>query len=120
DGWLWYPARVVQFNPKKELHMPSINPKPSVKADLSGNGETVLVTFDYHPEHVKDVKRVPSARFVGKDKPEGPAWRLNLDLPTMRSLRDKFGDLLTLGPKLKEWGAQQVAKEQALTDLSQA
>lgn len=92
----------------------------SVQAELSANGETVLVTFNYNPAHVKAVKQVPSARFVGRDKPEGPAWRLNLDLPTMRKLREQFGDQLELGERLREWGTSKVQQERNLTELSEA
>lgn len=97
----------------------STKPKP-VTAELAANGESVLVTFGYNPKFVKAVKRVPSARFVPKDKPEGPAWRVNLDLSIMRRLREEFGDALALGNDLAAWGRQAVAKERNLKDLSQA
>lgn len=96
------------------------NTRKPVTAELSANGEHVLVTFDYNPAFVKAVKRVPSARFRGKDKPDGPAWRLNLDLPTMRKLREAFGDDLALGDRLREWGVKETATERTLSDLSDA
>ncbi len=98
-----------------------------VMVEVAANGESALVTYkdpetgkDYDPQFVKQVKRVPGARFVNKTKPEGPAWRVNLDLPTMRKLRESFGDKLGLGPQIKKWGAEQVAKEQKLAGLSDA
>lgn len=91
-----------------------------VYAELAANGETVLVTFDYNPGRVVAVKGVPSARFVAADKPEGPAWRLNLDLTTMKRLRETFADDLGLGPNLTRWGRKAVAQEKNLTELSQA
>lgn len=95
-------------------------PAKPVQAELASNGETVLVTFSYNPAFVKAVKAVPSARFVAKDKPEGPGWRLNLDLVTMRKLREEFGEQLALGTRLREWGSEQVVKEETLTGLSDA
>ncbi len=92
----------------------------TVTAELAANEETVLVTFPYNPSHVANIKKVPSARFVGKDKPEGPAWRLNLELNIMRRLREVFGDDLQLGDKLAAWGKQAVSAERNLTELSQA
>jgi SNF2 family DNA or RNA helicase len=96
----------------------------TVTAELAADGETVLVTFPYNPAFVAAVKKVPSARFVAKDKPEGPAWRLNLDLVTMRKLREKVdpekSGILVIGEKLNDWGHEAVAKERNLTDLSQA
>lgn len=91
-----------------------------VLAEIIGEEDRVTVTFPYSPDRVTRIKKVPSARFIPKDKPNGPGWRLNLDLPTMRRLREVFGDELRLGEQLKAWGHRQVKKEQALTDLSQA
>lgn len=93
--------------------------KPVI-AELSGNAETVLVTFSYNPAYVASVKKVPSARFVPGSKPEGPAWRLNLDLNTMRRLREAFGEKLGLGPELRAWGTREVKKEKNLASLSDA
>ena len=91
-----------------------------VNAEIAANEESVLVTFDYHPPTILKVKKVPSARFVAADKPEGPAWRLDLDIATMRQLREKLGDSLVLGEQLKVWGREAVAKERNLQELSQA
>lgn len=96
------------------------NAKPPVLAEISEDGDHVTVTFPYNPQSVLRVKRVPSARFRDKTKPDGPCWRLNLDLPTMRKLREEFGNDLALGDLLKKWGHKQVSKEAALTGLSQA
>lgn len=91
-----------------------------VLAELSDSGEHVRVTFGYNPQFVKAVKSVPGARFRGKDKPDGPSWRLACDLPTMRKLREAFGDKLALGPELTRWGKAEVEKEAKLTNLSDA
>jgi SNF2 family DNA or RNA helicase len=91
-----------------------------VLAEISKDGDRVNVTFPYNPAHVRAIKQVPSARFVPKDKPDGPCWRLNLDMPTMRRLREAVGDALRLGDELRVWGAKQVELERNLTDLSQA
>lgn len=90
-----------------------------VNAEVSEDGDRVNVTFQYAPERVVGIKKVPSARFVPKDK-GGPLWRLDLDLPTMRKLREQFGNELSLGPKLIAWGQGEVTKETKLISMSQA
>lgn len=90
-----------------------------VNAEVSEDGDRVNVTFQYAPERVVKIKLVPSARFVPKDK-GGPLWRLDLDLPTMRKLREQFGNEMSLGPKLKAWGQGEVTKETKLISMSQA
>lgn len=94
--------------------------KTAITVELAKQGDSALVTFAYNPGHVATVKRVANVRFVGPDKPEGPAWRCPLDMTTMRDLRSKFGDQLTIGPKLKVWAKGQVEREAKLTDMSQA
>lgn len=81
--------------------------------------ERVRITFDYSPDRITRIKRVPSARFQPREK-GGPAWLTALDLPTMRKLREQFGDELGLGPELIAWGHGEVTKEKQLSDLSQA
>jgi SNF2 family DNA or RNA helicase len=90
-----------------------------VTAEIAASGDSVLVTFPYNPAHVKAVKQVPSRRFVAADKPEGPAWRVDLDLDTMRRMREVFGDALGLGDELLAWGQRQVSQERNLHALSQ-
>ena len=103
-----------------------------VEAELSEDGKTVMVKFGYHPTRVlkikggevdgKVYKGVPSRRFVPADHKsgEGPGWRVNLDLATMRRLRDVFGDELSIGDKLRAWGHEQVGTERNLKSLSDA
>lgn len=91
-----------------------------VTAELSKDGKTVLATFEYDPMTVTRIKRVPSRRFVSGDKPEGPAWRLDKDLTTMRRLREQFGTDLVLGERLRAWGVEQVEEETHLRARSQA
>lgn len=90
-----------------------------VTAEISDDGGRVNVVFAYNPAFVQAVKSVPTRRFVPKEK-GGPFWRVDLDLATMRRLREAFGDKLGLGPNLIEWGREQVSKERNLSDLSQA
>lgn len=90
-----------------------------INAEISDDGDRVNVHFDYSPDRVKRIKAVPSSRFVPREK-GGPFWRVNLDLATMRRLREEFGDDLALGDKLKAWGHEEVAKERNMTELSQA
>lgn len=91
-----------------------------VKAEVSEDGASVVVTFSYKPEYVLKIKDVPSRRFIAPEKPEGPGWRLNLDIATMRRLREQFGDELELGKELKRWGQEVVGQERNLTALSTA
>src|SRR3982750_1565608 len=90
-----------------------------VVAELSEDGDRVNVVFKYSPDRVVKIKKVPSSRFVPKEK-GGPLWRLDLDLPTMRKLREQFGNELGLGPKLKAWGHGETTKETKLISMSQA
>lgn len=94
----------------------------TVTAEISADGDRVNVEFGYDPQLVKDIKKVTTARFVNKQKsPTGkPFWRVDLDLNTMRRLREVFGDRLEIGEALRAWGREEVAKERNLTDLSQA
>lgn len=93
-----------------------------IKAELYDKDRAVLVTFNYNPEAVERIKRLPrdSRKFVPANKPGGPGWRVRKDLVIMRRLREQFGDSLELGPKLKQWGHQEVSKERNLKDLSMA
>jgi SNF2 family DNA or RNA helicase len=98
--------------------MPTTTAHPVV-AEVSDDGDRVNVVFKYAPERVVKIKKVPSARFVPREK-GGPLWRLDLDLPTMRKLREQFGNELGLGPKLKAWGHGETTKETKLISMSQA
>lgn len=91
-----------------------------VTAEISDDGKRVMVTFPYHQAAVRAVKTVPGARFLPPNQPGGPAWKLPLDLTSMRLLREAFGTSLSLGPKLKEWGKEAVAKEQAVMSMADA
>lgn len=90
-----------------------------VVAEVSADGDRVNVIFQYAPERVVKIKKVPSARFVPREK-GGPLWRLDLDLPTMRKLREQFGNELGLGPELKAWGHGETTKETKLISMSDA
>lgn len=100
--------------------MADLQPTPKVQAELSRDRKTVLVRFDYDPSYIVKVKRIPSRRFVGKDKKDGPAWRLDKDLTVMRRLREQFKEDLVLGPRLRKWGRTEVEAENRLRERSQA
>lgn len=93
-----------------------------IKVGLSDNGSWVEVRFPYSVEDVLKIKRIPidSRKFVGKEKPGGPYWKLRKDLIIMKRLREQFGDRLVLGQRVKNWGHEQVAAERNLQDLSMA
>lgn len=98
-----------------------------VKAELSKNGKYVLVTFDYDPDRVLRIKRLPvdSRKFRDSRSTEGkevggPCWKVRKDIIIMRRMREQFGEELEIGPKLAAWGHEEVAKERNLKDLSMA
>lgn len=87
-----------------------------VKAEISKDGKYVDVFFPYHPDFVKKVKAVTSWRFISS----GRHWRVDLNMPTMRKLREQFGNDLELQPKLREWGYHAVNSERDLIELATA
>jgi len=91
----------------------------AVQAEILPDGDRVRVNFKYNPDRVIAIKDVPSAHFVSREK-GGPYWRLNLDMATMMKLREKFGEDLNLGPKLREWGWNEKSKLTELQELSDA
>lgn len=92
-----------------------------VKAEISSDGKAVDLDFPYSPQRVELVKEISSWRFVSRSrKDKRKVWRVDLDLPTMRRLREKFGDELELKDKLRAWGHREVEDERNLVDLSTA
>lgn len=112
-------TRVSTTNPTEGAEVNTTTTKPVI-AEVGADGDRVEIRFAYNPKYVVAAKKVAGYRFVAKDKPGGPCWRYQLDLTTCRLLREKFGKDLQLGPKLTKWGIEEVAKEKAMTDLSQA
>lgn len=91
-----------------------------VKAEISSNGSYIDLDFPYSPQRVIKVKEITSWRFVSKKRNGPKIWRVALDLPTCRRLREKFGDELELGDKLSSWGHTEIERERSLVDLSMA
>lgn len=90
----------------------------AVLAELNERGSRVVLTFPFEERVKNSIKyRVPGSTFVPPDK-GGPHWTLPLDLTSLRRLREEVGPELKLGPKLKEWGREAVAKERNLRSLS--
>jgi hypothetical protein len=89
-----------------------------VFAELNERGTAVAVRFPFD-ERIKNLikYRVPGAKFVPPDK-GGPYWQLPLDLTSMRRLREEINSDLALGPKLKAWGREAVARERNLRSLA--
>lgn len=87
-----------------------------VKAEITGNNKAVDVVFDYSPARVKRIKEVTSWRFIESKS----CWRVDLNMPTMYRLREKFGDELELQPRLREWGHKAVSQERNLIELATA
>lgn len=91
-----------------------------ILAELMEDGKHVAVVFPYDPRLVEAIRRVPSRKWV--ENPTGPGGynRLLADLTIMRRLREEMGPDLRLGPKLREWGHEQVEAETKLRDMAQA
>jgi hypothetical protein len=92
----------------------------TVKAEISSNGSYIDLDFRYNPDHIVKVKEISDWRFVSKKRNGPKIWRVPLDLPTCRRLREKFGDELELGARLRDWGHIEIERERSLADLSMA
>lgn len=79
----------------------------------------VEVHFPYNPNAVILIKEIAGARFVGREK-GGPYWTLPLDVQVMREARRLFGKAMVLGPRLVEWGREQVRTENKLSRMASA
>jgi hypothetical protein len=91
-----------------------------VKAEISRGGNYIDIDFPYSPQRVEAVKEITSWRFVSKKRNGPKIWRVALDLPTCRRLREVFGEELKIGDKLNNWGHDEVERERSLADLSMA
>jgi SNF2 family DNA or RNA helicase len=89
-----------------------------IRAEIAANRQAIDLRFPYSPEDVATVKLVPGRRFVGA--PEGPLWRVPLDMYTGRKLRELFGNRLQLGPGLMAWGREQRNVERNLASITSA
>jgi SNF2 family DNA or RNA helicase len=90
-----------------------------ITAVLSPNGKRIDVRFPFDHSLTQRIKAIPGARFIGPEKPEGPCWRLPLDMHTGRALR-AAAPTVQLAPTLKAWGAAERAREQQLGELARA
>lgn len=97
---------------------------PETKAEIDVSGTRVILDWGgfYDPFAKDAAKRVPSATFKPADKSEtGKAyWYFQLRLDYMRELRNQFGNKLTLGPRLRKWGREQVERERNLQAIQTA
>jgi len=90
-----------------------------VFAELNENSSAVNVYFQYEQVLKDQIKMIPGAKFVGRDK-GGPFWQLPLDLLAMRQLRQVVGNGLELGNALKHWGREAVKTEKMMHSLAVA
>lgn len=66
-------------------------------------------------------KTVPGANFnKAQGKATGPFWSLPLSLTGCRSLRERFGDELEIGPALWAWARDEKARASAMRELAGA
>lgn len=99
----------------------SVVAEKPVKAEISKEGAYIDLDFPYRPDRVFKVKQISSWRFVSKSRRERrKIWRVALDLPTCRRLREQFGDELEVQPKLAAWATDAIERERSLVDLSMA
>ena len=57
---------------------------------------------------------IPGASF---SKTNGPHWSIPLSMVNCRTLRDRFGSQLVIGPQLTAWAREEVAREKGLRAL---
>lgn len=88
--------------------------------ELNEAGTKMCVYFPFNMQQKNAVKAIPGSRFVPADKagPDGIHWTVPLDMDAARTLRIIFGDQLTLGEAVKEWGLEEAEKERNLGSLS--
>lgn len=91
---------------------------PKVIADLSEDGANINVHFDFDNDLVQKVKTVPGARFVGKNQPGGPYWKVPADIDIARSLSMAMGKDMKLTPRLRDWGKTSTAEYRRLAKLA--
>jgi SNF2 family DNA or RNA helicase len=92
----------------------------TIYAEVDDSGRRIWLRFDYDYGIKEKIKRkVPNSRFIAPDK-GGPAWSVPLDLIVARQLRELFGQSLQLGPKLLQWGRDEVQRERNLSGLALA
>jgi SNF2 family DNA or RNA helicase len=81
--------------------------------ELSPNGRRIEVFFPYDPNAVESIKEVPGRRFhdIQRDGRKLKFWSVPADMDSAKRLRDAFGQGLTLGDGVKQWGLEQVRVE---------
>jgi SNF2 family DNA or RNA helicase len=91
----------------------------SARCELDERGKRIVVHFPYDPRKVEQIKgMIPGRKFVGREN-GGPHWTVPLDLDSARTLRRIF-PAMELGPRLTEWGRQQVTKEREILSVAGA
>jgi SNF2 family DNA or RNA helicase len=90
-----------------------------IKAELDEDESRIVLKFPFDPRAVRLAKTIHGYHFVPPDK-GGPYWRFPKDLTTARLLREKFGEELDLGEKIRAWAKSEVDREKLLTELTTA
>jgi hypothetical protein len=98
-----------------------------VAAEISENDNRIELRFPFDPRAVRLAKTIHGYHFLPADhkrvqesESKTPFWEFPKDLTTARLLREKFGEELDLGPKLRAWAKEQVDREKMLTQLTTA
>lgn len=82
------------------------------------DSESIWVRFEYDATAVDRIKRIPGFKFIGPGKPNGPAWKANLEMEVCRQLRKVFGKTIIFSDELTAWGRKTLAAESALMELA--
>jgi SNF2 family DNA or RNA helicase len=73
---------------------------------------------DTFADYVRRVKTVQGRRFVKGTAHQSGHWTTPLDLDSCRALRDAFGELLVIGPELRQWAQRETSMERNLHTLA--
>jgi SNF2 family DNA or RNA helicase len=104
-----------------------MNPALRAFCELSEDGRRIEVWFRYSPEAVAAIKGdgrddmgVPGRRFVPDKNGIGAHWTIPATITAARRLREAFGQGLTLGDGVKDWGREQARAERNVKALTLA
>lgn len=105
----------------------AMNTSQTVYAELSEDGTMIEVFFKFDEDKVKKMRKIAGAKFRNREyaakrghDPAVPYWDLPPDLGVGAQLREQFGEILELGPKVTKWGNAEKKQHESLAKLSKA
>lgn len=87
--------------------------------ELSDDGKRIEVYFNFRPDAVAAIKKVPGAR-ARYDGQQFICWTIPKDMVSARALRERFGDRMELGKAVTKWGKKERARSRNLQKLAKA